>query len=102
MASARHYRQPFGIEPVALDLLRQRQQNVNRRIQRSGGELAFQFAAFRLQHADVDERAALGDDAHQLAEHRWLERIAHADGKMLRRFGGVEADSAGEGRFNAV
>ena len=42
-----HHRQPFRAETLASYLLRQRQQDIDSRIERSSGKLAFDVAPFR-------------------------------------------------------
>jgi hypothetical protein len=71
MPGASHYRQPFGAEPLPPDLLSERQQHVDSRIDRAGRELALELAAL-----DADGTIVMRGALAPILRLRWLSPAA--------------------------
>jgi len=91
---------PFRAKPLPPDLLRQRQQHVDRRIQGAGGKFALEFAALGPDAAEGDAGSSRRDVAHQCAEHHCLEHITRPNGEMLGGARGRERIAFGKGRLD--
>ncbi len=85
MAPAGHHGQSFRTQPLALDLLRERHEDIDRSDDHPGGKFALKIAELGSHATDDDDaRSAPGDSAHQPIENGRLQCIAHSRNQIAR------------------
>ncbi|UGY13216.1 hypothetical protein HAP48_0032105 [Bradyrhizobium septentrionale] len=102
MAAPREHRDMFGQDLLAPHLRRERQQRIDRDIQRARGKLALQIVALAAHGRNLDQRRHRADPVDQRAQHWRLEIVAQADHEPLRRLRRIEAVGVGQRRLQAV
>jgi hypothetical protein len=88
--TCRWRRRATTVSHSAPDFVRQRQQDVDRRIERAGGQLPLELAPLGPHNADVDARCTCRDAAHQSRQDDGFDDIAHTDGEPLHRARRIE------------